>query len=154
MSMVARSEALLAKPGLFTVATNHGIMQNLALWHASMAFPALPHTQEYQRLASARMNDQMKFYLGEEGVILEHSAGYQPFGLERLAWAFRYLDLMHQPVPQEWIDKYERAQKFYGTLRRPDGSLPMLGDTDAAADQSGPRLASFALDRRAQRLFY
>ena len=154
MSMVARSEALLAKPGLFTVATNHGIMQNLALWHASLAFPALPHTREYQRLALARMNDQMKFYVSEEGVILEHSAGYQPFGLERLAWAFRYLDLMHQPAPQEWIDKYERAQKFYGTLRRPDGSLPMFGDTDAAADQSGPRVASFAPDRRAQRLLY
>ena len=154
MDMVARAEALLAKPGLFTAATNHGIMQNLALWHASLAFPSLPHTREYQQLALARMKAQMKFYVSEEGVILEHSAGYQTFGLERLAWAFRYLDLMHQPVPEGWIEKYERAQKFYATLRRPDGSLPMFGDTDGTADQSGPPVATFDRDGRVQRLLY
>ena len=154
MDMVARTEALLAKPGLFTAATNHGIMQNLALWHASLAFPSLPHTQEYQQLGLARMKDQMKFYVSEEGVILEHSAGYQSFGLERLAWAFRYLDLMGQDAPQEWIEKYYRAKKVYAALRRPDGSLPMFGDTDASADQSGPRVAIFSPDGRVQRLFY
>jgi hypothetical protein len=154
MSMVARTEALLAKPGQFTSATNHGVMQNLALWHASLAFPSLPHTQEYQRLALARMNDQMKFYVSEEGVILENSAGYQLFGLERLAWAFRYLDLMGQAAPQEWMEKYDRAKKFYATLRRPDGSLPMFGDTDDVTDPLGPRIATFDQDRRARRLVY
>jgi hypothetical protein len=129
-------------------------MQNLALWHASLAFPSLPHTQEYQRLALARMQDQMKFYVSEEGVILEHSAGYQLFGLERLAWAFRYLDLMGQAAPRDWIEKYDHAQKVYAALRRPDGSLPMFGDTDASADQSGPRVAVFGPDQRVQRLVY
>ena len=152
MGMVARTEALLAKPGLFTSATNHGVMQNLALWHASLAFPSLPRTQEYQRLALARMNDQMKFYVSEEGVILEHSAGYQSFGLERMAWAFRYLDLMGQAPPQAWIEKYDRAKKFYAALRRPDGSLPMFGDTDDATDPTGPRVATFDPDRRARPL--
>ena len=45
LQMVARSEQLLAKPGHFTYATNHGVMQNLALWHASLAFPSLPDTR-------------------------------------------------------------------------------------------------------------
>ncbi len=154
MSMVARTQALLAKPGLFTSATNHGIMQNLALLHSSLAFPALPHTQEYQQLALARINDQMKFYVSEEGVILEHSAGYQSFGMARLAWVFRYLDLMGQTAPPEWIEKYERAKKFYAALRRPDGSVPIYGDTDDNRDPLGPPIAMFDPDRRARRLTY
>jgi hypothetical protein len=154
LSMVARTQALLAKPGQFTSATNHGVMQNLALWHSSLAFPSLPHTQEYQRLVLARLNDQMKFYVSEEGVILEHSAGYQSFGLERLAWAFRYLDLMGQTAPPEWIAKYDRAQQFYATLRRPDGSLPVYGDTDDDADPLGPPIAVFDPDGRARRLVH
>ena len=68
--MVARSEQLLAKPGHFTFATNHGVMQNLALWHASLAFPSLPRTQAYQRLARVRMDDQMQFYVTGEGMVL------------------------------------------------------------------------------------
>jgi Heparinase II/III N-terminus/Heparinase II/III-like protein len=154
LSMAARTEALLAKPGQFTSATNHGVMQNLALWQASLAFPSLPHTQEYQRLALTRLNDQMKFYVSEEGVVLEHSAGYQLFGLERLSWAFRYLDLMGQTAPAEWIEKYDRAKAFYAALRRPDGSLPTFGDTDDATDSLGPRIAVFDPERRARQLVY
>ena len=135
--MVARSEQLLAKPGHFTFATNHGVMQNLALWHATLAFPSLPRTPEYQRLALARMDDQMKFYVSREGVVLEHSAGYHLYGLKLLGFAFRYLDLMHQTPPQEWIDKYDSAKQVYAMLRRPDGSLPMFGDTDSEAGQPG-----------------
>jgi hypothetical protein len=105
MQLAAHAEGLLASPSQFTFATNHGIMQNLALWHASLAFPSLPRSQEYQWLATARIKEQMKFYVSEEGVVLEHSAGYQLFGLRLLGWGFRYLDLMHQIAPEEWIEK-------------------------------------------------
>jgi heparinase II/III-like protein len=135
LDLTERSEELLAKPGLFTFASNHGIMQNLALWHAGLAFPMLPRTQEYQALARTRMTDQMKLYVSNEGTVLENSAGYQLFGVTLLAQAFRYLELMHQSVPKDWVDKYERAKTVYATLRRPDGSLPVFGDTD-----DGPNL--------------
>jgi hypothetical protein len=152
--MVGRSEQLLAKPGQFTFATNHGIMQNLALLHASLAFPALPRGREYQRLARARLADQMKFYVSGEGVVMEHSAGYHVFGMELIAMALRYLDLMHEPVPPDWIEKYQRAEKFYAALRRPDGSLPMFGDTFDGTDPLGPLVTVFDQDHGPRRLFY
>ena len=154
LQMVARSEQLLAKPGHFTFATNHGVMQNLALWHAALAFPSLPRTPEYQRLALARMDDQMKFYVSREGVVLEHSAGYHVYGLKLLGFAFRYLDVMHQAPPQEWIEKYDSAKQVYAMLRRPDGSLPMFGDTDSEADRLGPRITTFTPDHHAGPLAY
>src|SRR5947207_5444976 len=63
MQLLAHAEDLLASPSQFVFATNHGIMQNLALWHGSLAFPSLPQSQEYKRLATVRMNEQMKFYV-------------------------------------------------------------------------------------------
>ena len=63
-------------------------MQNLALWQICLAFPALPNVEFYKQLALERMRDQMTFYVNEEGVILEHSAGYQNTGLEFIGMAF------------------------------------------------------------------
>jgi hypothetical protein len=154
LQMVARSEQLLAKPGLFTYATNHGIVQNLGLWHASLAFPPLPRAEQYQRLARGRLTDQLKFFVSGEGVVLEHSAGYHLFGLELFGMAFRYLDLLHEPAPPDWMEKYQRAEKFYAALRRPDGSLPMVGDTGDETIPLGPLVTSFDRDGRSQRLAY
>jgi hypothetical protein len=127
--LVTRSAQLLAKPSHFKFATNHGVMQNLALWQICLAFPALPNVAFYKQLALERMHDQMIFYINDEGVVLEHSAGYHKAGLEFIGMAFRYLTLMNMPIPEEWRVKYAKAKDFYAQLRRPDGSLPMFGDT-------------------------
>ena len=100
------------------------------------------------------MDDQMKFYVSGDGAVLEHSAGYHLFGLRLLGFAFRYFDLMHRTPPQEWVDKYDSAKRVYATLRRPDGSLPMFGDTDSEADSLGPRITTFGTDGNARRLTY
>lgn len=126
---IQRSAQLLAKPGHFTFATNHGVMQNLALLHVTVAFPSLPESSAYKEIALKRLKDQMSFYINNEGVVLEHSAGYHEFGIELLGAAFRYMTLLGIPVPKEWWTKYEKALHFYAQLRRPDDTLPMYGDT-------------------------
>ena len=132
--IVDRGRKLLAKPSHFTFATNHGIMQNLALWHISIAFPFLPNIEYYRNLAFERMNEQMSFYISEEGVVLENSAGYHKKGLELLDISFRYLTLLNKPIPYDWKSKYDKAKDFYLQLRRPDGSLPVFGDTRRKED--------------------
>ena len=127
--MVGRSAQLLSKPGHFTFSTNHGIMQNLALWQISLAFPTLPNTEYYKQLALKRMRDQMLFYVNDEGVVLEHSAGYQKTGLEFIGMAFKYLTLLDMSIPEDWKLKHQKAEDVYAQLLRPDGSLPMFGDT-------------------------
>jgi len=128
--LAERSAQLLAKPGHFTFATNHGIMQNLALWQICLAFPSLPKVDYYKQLAFERMRDQMRFYVNDEGVVLEHSAIYQKTGLRFIGMAFRYLSLLDMSIPKDWKEKYKKAEAFYAQLLRPDGSLPMFGDTD------------------------
>jgi hypothetical protein len=130
----ARTGALLAKPDQFTVATNHGVMQNIALLQTCIAFPSLPHTEAYKQTAFSRLKDQISFYVSPEGVILEHSASYQRFGLSLFGLVLRYATILNLEVPPEWARKYERAKQFYMGIRRPDGSLPTFGDTAMGRD--------------------
>ncbi len=125
---VARTAALLAKPQQYTVATNHGVMQNIALWQICVAFPSLPSVEEYKRLAFARLKDQFAFYIGPDGIVLEHSAEYHEFGVLLLGMVLRYATLLNLDVPPEWIRKYEEAKKFSTEIRRPDHSIPQFGD--------------------------
>ena len=47
LRLAKRSAELLARPSHFTFATNHGVMQNLALMHIAIAMPSLPGAARY-----------------------------------------------------------------------------------------------------------
>lgn len=150
--MAARCAYLLADPSRFTVATNHGIMQNLALCNVGLSFPTLPNTKGYCKLAFMRLDKQLAFFINDEGFVLEHSPGYQRFALRLLGIAFRYLSLLDQDVPVQWMRKYEAAQRVYAVIRRPDGSIPVFGDTDGKIDRKGPVITATADNQRHARL--
>jgi hypothetical protein len=139
--MVARCAYLLTDPSRFTFATNHGIMQNLAVCHLSLSFPTLPSVDNYCRLAFERLDEQLSFFINDEGFVLEHSPGYQGLALMLIGLASRYRTLLGLEIPQHWLRKYEAAQRVYAELRRPDGSLPVFGDTDGGSDGEGPLVA-------------
>ena len=130
LEQAARYGVFLSDPGNFTFATNHGLMENLALLQLRLAFPTLPDGPRYQQLAVQRLGQQLSFLVDGDGVVRENSAGYQSFGLGVLGMTFRCLTLLHVPVPAEWAQKYARGLAFLASLRRPDGSLPTSGDTD------------------------
>ena len=135
---VARSRAFLADRAFYYRLSNHGIMQDLALWHASLAFPTLPEVSRHSQLAFERFGKLMGFYIDEQGVVLEHSAGYHKTGVQFLSLAFRYMTLLGIEVPQKWREQFAMAREVYARLRRPDGSLPMFGDTEGGAHLPGP----------------
>jgi hypothetical protein len=142
LELAARSGQLLADPKLFTFGTSHGVVQNLALWHLSVVFPCLPDTPHYGQLALDRLVNQTDFLVNEEGVVVQHSAGYHKSELQWLGMSLEYLRLLDLPVPEDWKTKYAKAKDFYAALVRPDGSLPMFGDTQAEADPHGPLVAA------------
>ncbi|MDH5534624.1 MAG: heparinase II/III family protein [Betaproteobacteria bacterium] len=133
LQLLARSGQLLAKPSHYTFRTNHGVMQNLGLLHLCIAFPEIPGARGWCKTALDRFTEQMRFFVNVEGVVLEHSAGYHAFGMELLGMISRCLTLMDRPIPSDWRDKYWKARAYYGDLRRPDGTLPMYGDTGSNA---------------------
>ena len=140
LSLVERSGRLLAKPSQFTVRTNHGVVQNLALLQIAAAFPAFPESGAWRRLALERLNVQLPFYVSVEGVVLEHSAEYHLFGAELLAMAVR-LSVLNGLAPEPvLVDAAKKSRLVLDRLIRPDGTLPLLGNTSAAKKSAMPAI--------------
>lgn len=129
VALVQRSGELLSKPNLFTVRTNHGVMQNLALLQISAAFPNLAKAPVWRNLAVARLEMQLLFYVSDEGVVLEHSAGYHLFGHDLLAYALKLVRLNRLEPSQRLVQSNAATTHFKRLLLRPDGSLPLVGNT-------------------------
>ena len=137
LSFAGRIAERIAKPQFFTYRTNHGFMQSVALVQYASAFPSLSNSEKLGRLGCSRLSDQLKYYISPEGPVLEHSAGYHEFGRDLLTISIDLADQNGCAVSEEWRSKLRRAQSFSALLRRPDGSLPVFGNTD-----SGERMTS------------
>ncbi|MBX3604325.1 MAG: hypothetical protein KF788_03595 [Piscinibacter sp.] len=124
-----RLAALLAKPSLFIAGSNHGVMQNLALLQLSTAFPALPEAAESRRLALQRLERQLPFYIGQDGAVLEHSAGYHFHGVVLTGFMQHVLRAAGEPVPPALAAAHGAALAFFTDLQRPDRTMPLLGNT-------------------------
>lgn len=141
LDLVARSAHLLAKPSFYAWRTGHGIISDVALLQIAVAFPELPGISEIRNIAAGRFGNHLNYWINEEGVTLLHSAGYhspQLFGV-----ALRLYTLNGIKIPDDWWKRYAKAVDFDLLLRRPDGTLPMYGDTS-----SMPRLAPRLTARR------
>lgn len=130
INLATRTGQFLLKPSHFMFASNHGVMQNIALLRLALAFPELPDSDLFIETAFERLEYQLKYYISQEGVVLEHSAGYQNLGLHLMAHIFRYLTLLDRQIPDNWELKYRKGLEYYGLIRRPDGTLPLIGDTE------------------------
>ncbi len=133
VSLAARSGRLLADPGHFTVRTNHGVMQNLALLQLAAAFPALPEAAQWRTLAMERLELQLAFYVSDEGMVLEHSAGYHALGSELLTYALRLAALNGIRPPDTLAAAADASRRVLAELTRPDGTLPLFGNTARVA---------------------
>jgi hypothetical protein len=120
-------------------------MQNIELLQLGLAFPSPRLFSGLGDLAIARLKTQFPHYVNEEGVILEHSAGYQEFGVSLLAAVLRDAELTKKTIGGEFRVRYQRALAVYANLRRNDGSLPAWGDTFFGEPNIRPLVTSFDL---------
>lgn len=127
--IVRRTGTLLARPSFFVAATNHGVMQNIALLQLAAAFPALPEAAAWRTLALERLELQRPMYIGADGGVLEHAAGYHFHGVVLSGYLVRLLQATGHPVPPAWQQAHESARTLLADLQRPDGSLPAIGNT-------------------------
>ncbi len=125
-----RGLTFLAKDSHFTFWSNHGVMQNLALLEGAAALDFLPDSAAWADKAMARLQEQFMWYVGEDGFVLEDSPGYHRVGIALLEAAIRMAKLTGREVPRNWTEQYVRARRIDDALARPDGSLPVFGDTD------------------------
>lgn len=139
LNLIVRSGLLLVKPEHYAWRTDHGIMANIALLQISTAFPFIEESKYFREVAMQRFSSHLPYYVNKEGVTLIHSAGYNISGIQFLATMMRLFTLNGVSIPSDWWMRYEKATSFYARLRRPDGTLPMFGDTPSKVNFFGPQ---------------
>lgn len=142
LNLVGRSGKLLAKPSSYAWRTSHGTLADLALLQIAAAFPELAESSEIKNVAIERFKHHLTYWINDEGVTLLHSAGYHSGSLYHFGLALRLFSLNGVSIPEEWWTKYAKAIEFYRLLRRPDGTVPMFGDTSSISDGLGPPLTA------------
>ena len=141
LQQISRCALLLAKASHYTAATNHGVMQNIALLQIGAAFPALSEAA-LGRMARDRLARQMAYYVHSDGVVLEHGSGYHRFGIWLVGLTIRLLQVNGFPEIPGLREKYARGMSFLDRLTRLDGSIPRIGDTNGAiVDRPRPAVA-------------
>lgn len=141
LDLVGRSAHLLAKPSFYAWRTGHGIVADVAMMQMAAAFPELPEIATFRSVATKRFSDHLTYWINAEGITLLHSAGYHSQGM--FGTVLRLYTLNGIKIPEEWWQRYVKAVEFDSLLRRPDGTLPMYGDT-----MSTPRPARTLTTRR------
>lgn len=129
LEFVARTAAFLNDRDQYTFRTNHGYMQNIVLLKLSLYFPSLENMSDYKQESLYRILEQTSYFINDEGVVLEHSADYHKLGIQLIETAINLYRLADSEVPQWVEDRLSKGKQFYAQLKRPDGSLPGIGDT-------------------------
>ena len=102
----------------------------LGLLYASTLLPLLPAAPSWRQVAAEILIREADRQILSDGVYMEQSTCYQRYTTE-IYLHFLILAGMHRiSIPDGVIRRVEGLLDVLVTLRRPDGSLPQIGDAD------------------------
>lgn len=109
---------------------NHGLVQSDILFKTSQLFPEFPLSIQWEKTARHRLKNEITFALTSEGIHKENSPGYHewvaPYCAKINKFAKHYTD---KSITKNTNKLENEGLKFITVITRPDGTLPMIGDT-------------------------
>jgi hypothetical protein len=105
----------------------------LGLFYAGVLLPELPRAERRRTLGAQILVDQCERQVLGDGVYFEQATGYERYTLE---FYLHFLILSAQNglrVPPAVTGGVHRMLDFLLAIRRPDGSMPQIGDADSGS---------------------
>jgi hypothetical protein len=102
----------------------------LGLLHAGLVFPMFREAADWRTVALRVLRDECRRQVHPDGVHFEHSTCYQRYTADT------YLSLLVLAarnavgLPRDLAEHTARMVEVLAAVRRPDGSMPAIGDTD------------------------
>jgi hypothetical protein len=115
------------------VATSNHYLSDVAglLWLAIM-LPELAAAEEWLAWALKEMLRELDKQILPDGVDYEGSTGYHCFVLELFLYSFLLCRTNEIPIEDEYWRKLQTMLEYLRAILRPDGFVPLVGDSDAA----------------------
>lgn len=123
--------AWLAKNSFYSAHTNHGLEQTRVLLLLSLEFCEDPSAASWRRIALDRLDSELDYAFTEEGVHVENSPAYHIFVFKVFMGIFAdYSPEVLGNLAQKFELFATKAIEFTAWILRPDGLLPVIGDTE------------------------
>ncbi|HEY3303134.1 MAG TPA: alginate lyase family protein [Candidatus Binatia bacterium] len=102
----------------------------LGLFYAGVLYPELPWAGRWRDLGARILIEQSGRQIFSDGVYFEQSTCYQRYTAEIYLHFLILSERNRLAVPAEVGERLERLLDFLVAVRRPDGSVPQIGDAD------------------------
>jgi hypothetical protein len=122
-----KSGLFLADPNNYQIGENHGTNEAVALYNLAVAFPTLPHAQQWKTLAEDRFDWQLKGVIDADGQLIENSPFYDFYTLEKYWETYLYMQAQHQVIPPEFAPRLRDMLSFAAYILQPNSQVPLLG---------------------------
>lgn len=117
------------------VNNNHGVMMDMALLNAAILVSgmALKESSSWISKATQRINKMLNITFDEDGCCTENSPTYHyvNYSLFNAAQKFLTSHDIHFPEEAAWKEKLAKVLRVGHILVRPDGGLPLIGDSES-----------------------
>lgn len=123
----------LSQEAFYSRGSNHGFDQALALGKLAEVLTLAQGRNEFRRLARRRIADELHNAIVDDGGHVENSPAYLNYGLKQALDALPILHATdaadHDHAEHEILARLERSIEALAHMIRPDGTLPLIGDT-------------------------
>lgn len=137
---------------------NHLLLEAKALFAGAVSFPEFANAPRWLERAEHLLCREVRYQVHEDGVHGEMSTHYHRVIAGELLELLLLLRLNGRELPADVSRRIERMAEFHAAILRPDGSLPLFGDSSESdayarfsAANGGPRVFGFPVPAFADR---
>ena len=114
----------------YRTSSNHYLSDLIGLFVIGMTMPDLKESRAWARYSAPRLLDEMERQILNDGVDYEGSIAYHRLVLEIFAIFFSLSQSGGIELPGRYWERLENMFDFVRCYLKPDGTAPMIGDSD------------------------
>lgn len=117
----------LADPNHYQQENNHCVNEAAALYELGVAFPTLPHAQQWLALAKQRFQWQLDGLIDADGQLIENSPYYDFYALAKYSEIYDYSIAHNSLITTDFKSKLDAMTRFATYILQPNSEVPLLG---------------------------
>ncbi|HZJ72448.1 MAG TPA: alginate lyase family protein, partial [Planctomycetota bacterium] len=129
-SLAGQAAHVAAFPSSYFSPNTHLTGEALGLIYTGLLFPELPAAARWRQMGRRILVDEIERQVLEDGVYFEQSTAYQCYTAEIYLHFLVLAARNGVAVPPHVAERVQLLLDFLLRVRRPDGSLPAIGDAD------------------------